>query len=78
MKEKIKAFWSNVTDKIKAFWNTFGVAALTVLFVLVLLLVNVGMVSYKVLPAQSVNMILTIVGSLYLAMTSQYYFSQVV
>ena len=77
MKEKIKSFWSNVTDKIKAFWNTFG-PALTVLFVLVLLLVNVGMVSYKVLPAQSVNMILTIVGSLYLAMTSQYYFSQVV
>lgn len=77
MKEKIKSFWSNVTDKTKAFWNTFG-AALTVLFVLVLLLVNVGMVSYKVLPAQSVNMILTIVASVYLAITSQYYFSQVV
>ena len=71
MKEKIKSFWSNVTDKIKAFWNTFG-AALTILFELVLLLVIVGMLSYKVLPAQSVNMILAIIASVYLGMASQY------
>ena len=71
MKEKLKSFWSNVTDKTKAFWNTFGVA-LTILFELVLLLVIVGMLSYKVLPAQSVNMILAIIASVYLGMASQY------
>lgn len=71
MKEKIKAFWNNVTDKIKAFWNTFG-AALTILFELVLLLIIVGMLSYKVLPAQSVNMILAIIATVYLGMASQY------
>lgn len=71
MKEKIKSFRNNVTDKIKAFWNTFG-KALTILFELVILLVIVGMLSYKVLPAQSVNMILAIIATVYLGMASQY------
>lgn len=72
MKEKIKSFWSNVTDKIKSFWNTFG-AALTILFKLVILLVIVGVLSYKVLPAQSVNIILAIIASVYhLGMALQY------
>lgn len=71
MKEKIRSFWSNVTDKIKAFWNTFG-AALTILFELVLWLVIVGMLLYTVLPAQSVNMILAMIASVYLGAASQY------